>query len=103
MNRSLFILPAIALLLFTGCEAEVVEECAVKATIRVINNTLCTPDIELDGDVIADGLLYGDSVDVEVNASNYDVKAEMAFISFCEDQSWNFDVECGELKILTVQ
>jgi hypothetical protein len=102
MNRSLLILPAFALVLIAGCKPDV-EECAVKATIRVINNTVCTPDIELDGDVIADGLLYGDSVDVEVDASNYDVKAEMAFISLCEDQSWNFDVECGELKILTVE
>jgi hypothetical protein len=103
MNRSLFVLPAFALVLIAGCKTEVVEECAVKATIRVINNTYCTPDIELDGDVIVEGILIGDSIDVEVNANNYDVKAEMAFISLCEDQSWNFDVECGELKILTVQ
>ena len=102
MNRSLFAIPAIALLLMTGCE-EAVEECAVKATIRVINNTICTPDIELDGDVIAESLVYLDSVDVLVNAGNYDVKAEMAFISFCEDQSWNFDLECGDMVVLTVE
>lgn len=102
MNRSLFAISAIALLSMTGCE-EAVEECAVKATIRVINNTICTPDIELDGDVISESLVYLDSVDVLVNAGNYDVKAEMAFISFCEDQSWNFDLECGDMVVLTVE
>lgn len=102
MSRSLFAIPVIALLLMTGCE-EAVEECAVKATIRVINNTICTPDIELDGDVISESLVYLDSVDVLVNAGNYDVKAEMAFISFCEDQSWNFDLECGDMVVLTVE
>jgi hypothetical protein len=48
-------------------------------------------------------LVYLDSVEVEVNAGNYDVSAEMAFISLCADQSWNFDIECGELVILTVE
>jgi hypothetical protein len=102
MNRYFALIPIVFVLL-TSCEPEVVEECAIPATIRVINNTICTPDIELDGDVIADELVYLDSVEVEVNAGNYDVSAEMAFISLCEDQNWNFDIECGELVILTVE
>ena len=102
MNRYFALIPVV-LVLLTSCETEVVEECAIPATNRVINNTICTPDIELDGDVIADELVYLDSVEVEVNAGNYDVSAEMAFISLCEDQNWNFDIECGELVILTVE
>ena len=59
---------------FTGCEEPLACDEGNKATLTVYNYTACTPDIVVDGDVIAEDLgatfiegVAGDSVVIELD------------------------------------
>ena len=79
---------------FTGCEEPL--ECDVKATLWVVNYTVCTPNIEVEGDVVAYDLGYDDSVSVELNEGTYDIVADLPLITLCTEQSTTINSVCGE-------
>lgn len=97
MKKLLYTLLAAGVMITAGCggDAEVCE--GDKAIIRVINNTVCTPDIEIDGDLMEADMSILDSTEYEVDAGSYTVRAKMALISACEDRSETFQTECGNL------
>ena len=103
MKKSLFPLAmAIAAIAFTGCEEPIACDEGNKATLTVYNYTICTPTIEVDGDVVAEDLtatlledVPGDSVVIELDEGSYTISAELSFISLCEEDETTIDAVCG--------
>ncbi|MGB1074945.1 MAG: hypothetical protein ACPGYK_02070 [Flavobacteriales bacterium] len=77
-----------------GCKEDV-ELCDDKATIWIVNNTVCTPDIEINGDLVQADIPALDSISYEADAGAYEVEAKMALISACDDRSETINTECG--------
>lgn len=95
MNRNFaFVAVVAALATFTGCKEDI-ELCDDKATIWIVNNTVCTPDIEVNGDLVQADIPALDSISYEADAGAYDIDANMALISACEDHSETINTECG--------
>ena len=70
--------------------------------LTVVNYTDCTPNIEVDGDVVAIDLganiledAPGDSVTVELDAGTYTIKADLPLITLCTEQTTNIETTCG--------
>ena len=83
-----------ALAALTGCKEDM-ELCDEKAMIWIVNNTVCTPDIEVNGDLVQADIPALDSISYEADAGAYDVDAKMALISACEDHNETINTECG--------
>ena len=104
MKKTTFILGLMAgLAAFTGCgEDPVACEEGNKATLTVYNYTVCSPTIEVDGEVVVEDMtgtliegVAGDSIVIELDAGTYDISAELSFISLCTERDTTIDVECG--------
>jgi len=97
MNRLLNIGFAVlaGTILLTSCTEDILE-CDNKATIWIINNTVCTPDIEVNGDLFIGDLDILDSISYAADAGTYDLRAKMALISACTDSEETIVTECGE-------
>ena len=103
MKKSLFPLAmAIAAIAFTGCEEPITCDEGNKAILTVYNYTICTPTIEVDGDVVAEDLtgtlledVPGDSVVIELDEGSYTISAELSFISACTEDETTIDAVCG--------
>lgn len=97
MNKHFaFAAVAAALVAFTGCKEDItVCDDGTKATIWIVNNTVCTPDIEVNGDLVRADMPALDSISYEADAGSYDIDANMALISACEDRSETITTECG--------
>ncbi|MDA0946664.1 MAG: hypothetical protein RLZZ314_1149 [Bacteroidota bacterium] len=87
---------------FTGCEEPLSCEEGNKATLTVYNYTACTPNIEVDGEVVAYDLgatfiedVPGDSVVVLLDAGSYTIKADLPLITLCTEQTTTIETECG--------
>ena len=89
-----FMLAFWSLLAMTSCQEDLVE-CNDKAIIWIVNKTVCTPDIEVNGDLLVGDMAILDSISFEADAGIYDIEAKMAFISACEDQSVKLETDCG--------
>lgn len=85
---------ALNLFALTACQDNILE-CEDKATIWIVNETVCTPDVEINGDLIIADLAAFDSVSFSANEGTYDIDAKMAFISACDDLSESLVTECG--------
>jgi len=87
----------VALLLVTGCDdnTEACDE-GNKAVITIFNNSLCTPDVSVDGDEIASDMGILSLETVEVDAGNIDVEFDLAFISLCTAFDTAVTVACGD-------
>lgn len=95
MKNLLYTLLAAGVVVIAGCGEDTVVCDGDKAIIRVVNNTVCTPDIEIEGDLMEADMPILDSAEYEVDAGSYTVRAKMALISACEDRSETFETECG--------
>jgi hypothetical protein len=82
-------------ILLTSCDDDILE-CDNKATIWIINNTVCTPDIEVNGDLFVGDMEILDSISYSADAGTYDMRAKMALISACSDAEESIATECGE-------
>ncbi|MDG1674146.1 MAG: hypothetical protein P8H88_01745 [Flavobacteriales bacterium] len=87
---------------FTGCEEPLVCDEGNKATLTVYNYTACTPDIVVDGDVVAEDLgatfitgVPGDSVVIELEEGSYLIKADLPFITLCTERDTTIETMCG--------
>jgi hypothetical protein len=89
-----FMLAFLSVLAMTSCQDDLVE-CNDKAIIWIVNKTICTPDIEVNGDLLVGDMAILDSISFEADAGIYDIEAKMAFISACENQSVTLDTDCG--------
>tara|TARA_B110000285_G_scaffold184133_1_gene208595 strand:+ start:2163 stop:2483 length:321 start_codon:yes stop_codon:yes gene_type:complete len=87
------LLPLFAL---TSCKDDILE-CDDKATIWIINNTVCTPDVEINGDLFVGDMSILDSASYQADAGSYDIVAKMAFISACEDSEETIETDCGQV------
>ena len=87
-------LTAMGMLALTSCKDDILE-CDDKATIVIVNNTVCTPEIEVNGDLYLE-MNPLDSVEYAADAGTYDLRAKMALISACVDSEETFNTECGE-------
>ena len=95
MKTLFYTLLAAGVVATVGCGDDLTVCEGDKAIIRVVNNTVCTPDIEIDGDLMEADMPILDSTEYEVDAGSYTVRAKMALISACEDRSETFTTECG--------
>lgn len=94
--RSLFGLMA-TLLLITGCKDNTVAcDEGNKAVITIFNNSLCTPDVSVDGDNVASDMGILSTETVEVDAGDIDVDFDLAFISLCTALDTTVTVACGD-------
>jgi len=89
-----FALTALGILSLTACQDDILE-CDDKATIVIANNTLCTPEVEVNGDLYLE-MNPLNSVEYAADAGTYDLRAKMALISVCVDSEETFNTECGE-------
>ena len=87
---------------FTGCEKPTECDSGNKAMLTVVNYTACTPNIEVDGDVVATDLgatiledVPGDSVTVELDEGTYTIKADLPLITLCSEQTTDIETMCG--------
>lgn len=94
--RTIFSLAAV-LMLVTGCDdnTEACDE-GNKAVITVFNNSLCTPDVSVDGEQIATDMGILATQSVEVDAGNIDVEFDLSFISLCTAFNTTVTVACGD-------
>ena len=103
MKKATFLLGIVAAAgAFTGCEEPLACEEGNKATLTVYNYTACTPNIEVDGEVVAIDLgatfiedVPGDSVTVELDAGTYTIKADLPLITLCTEQTTTIETMCG--------
>ena len=94
--QSLFGLLA-ALVLVTGCDDNTIEcDAGNKAVITIYNNSLCTPDVSVNGDEIASDMGILSTETVEIDAGSTDVEFDLAFISLCTALDTTFTVACGD-------
>lgn len=104
MKKSLFPLAmAFAAIAFIGCEEPITCDEGNKAILTVYNYTICTPTIEVDGDVVAEDLtatlvvdVPGDSVVIELDEGSHTISAELSLFTFCQEKDTTFDASCGE-------
>lgn len=87
------------------CDDGVTEVCdeGNKAVITVYNNSLCTPDVSVNGDEIASDLGILDQVSVEVDAGTHDVTTNLSLITTCTELDWEVEVACGDSIMLTFE
>ena len=76
--------PSNGALVDSALHARIVAECDNKATIVIVNNTVCTPEILVNGDLFLE-MNPLDSVEYAADAGTYDLRAKMALISLCVD------------------
>lgn len=105
MKKAIFLLGFVAAAAaFTGCEQPLECEEGNKATLTVYNYTVCTPTIEVDGDVVPGGEdlnatflvdVPGDSVVIELDEGTYNVSAELSFITLCTERDTTIETMCG--------
>ena len=94
VKYNLLALTALCLLGLSACKSDILE-CDNKATIVMVNNTVCTPEIKVNGDLFLE-MDPLDSVEYAADEGTYDVLAKMALISACVDSEETFNTECGE-------
>ena len=63
-----------------SCDEDILE-CDNKTIIWIIINTVCTPDIEVNGDLFVGDMEILDSISYEADVGSYDLLAKMALIS----------------------
>lgn len=95
MKTLFYTLLAAGVVATVGCGDDLTVCEGDKAIIRVVNNTVCTPDIEFNGDLMEADMPILDSADYEVDAGSIKVRAKMATISACEDRTETITTECG--------
>lgn len=86
----------------TGCEEPLLCDEGNKATLTVYNYTACTPNILVDGDVVAEDLgatfitgVPGDSVVIELEEGSYLIKADLPLITLCTERDTTIETMCG--------
>jgi hypothetical protein len=94
MKLNVLALTALCMLGLSACQDDILE-CDNKATIVIVNNTVCTPEILVNGDLFLE-MNPLDSVEYAADAGTYDLRAKMALISACVDSEETFATECGE-------
>ena len=94
MKLNTLALTALCMLGLSACQDDILE-CDNKATIVIVNNTVCTPEILVNGDLFLE-MNPLDSVEYAADAGTYDLRAKMALISACVDSEETFTTECGE-------
>ena len=94
MKLNVLALTAICMLGLSACQDDILE-CDNKATIVIVNNTVCTPEILVNGDLFLE-MNPLDSVEYAADAGTYDLRARMAVISVCVDSEETIATECGE-------
>ena len=94
MKLNVLGLTALCILGLSACQDDILE-CDNKATIVIVNNTVCTPEILVNGDLFLE-MNPLDSVEYAADAGTYDLRAKMALISACVDSDETFNTECGE-------
>jgi len=105
MNKSTLFGMFAACALFASCDDGVTEVCdeGNKAVITVFNNSLCTPDVSVNGDEIASDLGILDQVSTEVDAGTHDVTTNLSLIATCTELDWEVEVACGDTILLTFE
>lgn len=105
MNKSVLFGMFATCFLFAGCEDSVTEVCdeGNKAVITVYNNSLCTPDVSIDGDLVASDLGTFDEVSTEVDAGTFDVTTNLSLFTTCTELEWEVEVACGDSILLTFE
>lgn len=105
MIKNLWCSLAAATLLFVSCDSAITEVCdeGNKAVITVYNNSLCTPDVSVNGDEIASDLGILDEVSVEVDAGTHDVSTSLSLFTLCTALDWDVEVACGDTVLLTFE
>ena len=105
MNKSTLFGMFAACALFASCDDGVTEVCdeGNKAVITVFNNSLCTPDVSVNGDEIASDLGILDQVSTEVDAGTHDVTTNLSLITTCTELDWEVEVACGDTILLTFE
>ena len=94
MKLNVLALAALCMLGLSACQNDILE-CDNKATIVIVNNTVCTPEILINGDLFLE-MNPLDSVEYAADAGTYDLRAKMALISLCVDSEETINTECGE-------
>ncbi len=96
---------ASACFLLASCENFATEVCdeGNKAVITVLNNSLCTPDVSVNGDEIASDLGVLEQVSVEVNAGTHDVTTDLSLFTICTPLDWEVELACGDTVHLTFE
>ena len=94
MKLNVLALTALCMLGLSACQDDILE-CDNKATIVIVNNTVCTPEIMVNRDLFLE-MNPLDSVEYAADEGTYDLRAKMAIISLCVDSEETFNTECGE-------
>ena len=96
---------AVATLLLVSCKSDITEVCneGNKAVITVYNNSLCTPDVSVNGDEIASDLGILDEVSVQVDAGSHEVTTTLSLFTLCTALDWEVEVACGDTVLLTFE
>lgn len=85
----------VAAVLVLGCNDDF-NVCDDKATIWIVNNTICTPDIRVNGDLLITDLAPLDSMEFLADEGTQKIQSNMAFISLCVDREEDISTLCGE-------
>ena len=86
---------------FTGCEKPIACEESNKATLTITNLTVCTPDIEINGDVevanFGDNTIdaYGTTVVIELDEGTYDIEGKLPLLTACVERDTTIETVCG--------
>lgn len=105
MNKNQWCSLAAATLLFVGCDSLITEVCdeGNKAVITVYNNSLCTPNVSVNGDEIVSDLGILDEISVEVDAGSHEVSTTLSLFTLCTALDWEVEVACGDTVLLTFE
>ena len=102
MNKStLFGMFAVCALL-ASCDDGVTEVCdeGNKAVIEIFNNSICTPDVSVNGNDVATDMGILATQTLEVDAGDIDVEFDLAFISLCTALDTTFTVARGDTVVV---
>ena len=103
-NMKTYFLPlclALSAIAFTGCEKPVACEEGVKATLTITNLTVCTPDIEVNGDVAVANLggntfeAEGTTVVIELDEGSYCIEGKLPPLTACSERDTTIETVCG--------
>jgi len=102
MNKSTLFGMFAVCALFASCDDGVTEVCdeGNKAVIEIFNNSVCTPDVSVNGDDVASDMGILATQTVEVDAGDIDVEFDLAFISVCTALDTTVTVACGDTVLV---
>ena len=102
MNKSTLFGMFAVCALFASCDDGVTEVCdeGNKAVIEIFNNSVCTPDVSVNGDDVATDMGILATQTVEVDAGDIDVEFDLAFISVCTALDTTVTVACGDTVLV---